>query len=73
MGVSHLYPFGNPFRLFRYYVDILGTDYRGFDAAHYGTLLVVDPEEEFLREEVHKLEDDVKRLPSHPSHPQSHH
>ena len=31
-----------------------------FDATHYGTLLIVDPEEEFFDEEISKLHHDVE-------------
>ena len=39
-----------------YFVEVLGEPYTCFDAANYGTLLIVDPEEEFFEEEVSKLE-----------------
>lgn len=41
-----------------YYVEVLGQPYTCFDAQQYGTLLVVDPEEEFFVEEMDKLYDD---------------
>ena len=41
-----------------YYVEVLGSPYTCFDASHYGTLLVVDPEEEFFPEEITKLKRD---------------
>jgi membrane-bound transcription factor site-1 protease len=47
-------------RKWGYYFEILGGDYTCFDANDYGTLLIVDPEEEYFKEEVAKLEDDVK-------------
>ena len=37
----------------------MGQPYTCFDASQYGTLLVVDPEEEFFPEEVAKLSRDV--------------
>lgn len=43
-----------------YFVDILGKDWTCFDAEMYGTLLLVDPEEEYFGDEVEKLLDDVK-------------
>ncbi|XP_054165258.1 membrane-bound transcription factor site-1 protease-like [Oppia nitens] len=42
-----------------YYVEVLGVPYTCFDAKLYGTLLVVDPEEEFFPEEITKLKRDV--------------
>lgn len=43
-----------------FYVDVLGDPYTCFNASNYGTLLVVDPEEEFFPEEIEKLSHDVK-------------
>lgn len=42
-----------------YYVEVLGVPYTCFDASEYGTLLIVDPEEEFFPEEAAKLKRDV--------------
>lgn len=42
-----------------YFVEVLGRDYTCFDASRYGTLLLIDPEEEYFGEEVRKLLDDV--------------
>ncbi|XP_031346784.1 membrane-bound transcription factor site-1 protease isoform X2 [Photinus pyralis] len=42
-----------------YYIEVLGTPFTCFDASHYGTLLIVDSEEEFFPEEVAKLKRDV--------------
>nr|XP_023028172.1 membrane-bound transcription factor site-1 protease [Leptinotarsa decemlineata] len=42
-----------------YYVEVLGSPYTCFDASKYGTLLIVDPEEEFFPEEIMKLKRDV--------------
>ncbi|XP_018320423.1 membrane-bound transcription factor site-1 protease isoform X2 [Agrilus planipennis] len=42
-----------------YYIEVLGTPYTCFDVSQYGTLLIVDPEEEFFPEEVAKLKRDV--------------
>tara|TARA_R110002050_G_scaffold230556_1_gene366345 strand:- start:1062 stop:1448 length:387 start_codon:yes stop_codon:yes gene_type:complete len=39
---------------------VLGSPYTCFDAENYGTLLVVDPEEEFHPEEIEKLQIDIK-------------
>jgi membrane-bound transcription factor site-1 protease len=41
-----------------YYVEVLGTDWTCFDASRYGTLLLVDTEEEFFHEELQKLHED---------------
>ena len=46
-------------RALEYYVDVLGEPYTCFDARNYGTLMVVDPEDEFFREEIAKLYTDV--------------
>mmetsp|Transcript_52022 Transcript_52022/g.130630 ORF Transcript_52022/g.130630 Transcript_52022/m.130630 type:complete len:919 (-) Transcript_52022:666-3422(-) len=43
-----------------YFLEVLGQPYTCFDAANYGTLLVVDPEEEFFSEEISKLGADVR-------------
>lgn len=42
-----------------YYVEVLGSPYTCFDASQYGTLLIVDPEEEYFPEELEKLKRDV--------------
>ncbi|CAH0547704.1 unnamed protein product [Brassicogethes aeneus] len=42
-----------------YYVEVLGSPFTCFDASQYGTLLIVDPEEEFFPEEILKLKRDV--------------
>lgn len=42
-----------------YYVEVLGQPFTCFNASHYGTLLIVDPEEEFFDEEIRKLKRDV--------------
>ncbi|XP_050093002.1 membrane-bound transcription factor site-1 protease isoform X2 [Anopheles aquasalis] len=42
-----------------YYVEVLGAPYTCFNASHYGTLLIVDPEEEYFEEEIVKLHRDV--------------
>ena len=39
-------------RSHNYYVEVLGEPFTCFDAKNYGTLLIVDPEEEFFPEEV---------------------
>ena len=33
-----------------YFVEVLGSHFSCFDASKYGTLLIVDPEEEFFNE-----------------------
>lgn len=42
-----------------YYIEVLGSPFTCFDASQYGTLLIVDPEEEFFPEEILKLKRDV--------------
>lgn len=42
-----------------YYVEVSGSPYTCFNASLFGTLLIVDPEEEFFTEEIAKLRDDV--------------
>ncbi|KAJ8943939.1 hypothetical protein NQ314_009603 [Rhamnusium bicolor] len=42
-----------------YYVEVLGSPLTCFDASQYGTLLIVDPEEEYFPEEILKLKRDV--------------
>ncbi|CAF4464078.1 unnamed protein product [Rotaria socialis] len=42
-----------------YFIEVLGKPYTCFDASLYGTLLIVDPEEEFFVEEISKLNNDI--------------
>lgn len=42
-----------------YYVETLGSPLTCFDALHYGTLLLVDLEEEYFPEEIEKLRNDI--------------
>ncbi|KAJ9688426.1 hypothetical protein PVL29_014216 [Vitis rotundifolia] len=42
-----------------YYVETLGSPLTCFDAHQYGTLLLVDLEDEYFKEEIQKLRDDV--------------
>lgn len=42
-----------------YYVEVLGEPITCFNAAHYGTLLIVDPEEEYFETEIAKLREDI--------------
>ncbi|KAI3443807.1 hypothetical protein Pfo_000472 [Paulownia fortunei] len=42
-----------------YYVETLGSPFTCFDANQYGTLLLVDLEDEYFAEEMKKLKDDV--------------
>ncbi|CAF0822220.1 unnamed protein product [Rotaria sordida] len=42
-----------------YFIEVLGKPYTCFDASLYGTLLIVDPEEEFFVEEISKLHNDI--------------
>ena len=44
-----------------YYIEVLGEPWTCFNAEHYGTLMLVDPEEEFFPEEVAKLKEDVEK------------
>ena len=44
-----------------YYVEVLGQPYSCFDAKQYGTLLIIDPEEEFYLEEIEKLHQDYEK------------
>ena len=43
-----------------YYIEVLGQPYTCFEAKHYGTLLIVDPEEEFFPQEIAKLQRDFQ-------------
>ncbi|XP_043793205.1 membrane-bound transcription factor site-1 protease [Apis laboriosa] len=43
-----------------YYLEVLGAPFTCFNAKNYGTLLIVDSEEEFFPEEVAKLRRDVE-------------
>lgn len=43
-----------------YFIEVLGHPFTCFDASYYGTLLIVDPEEEFFAEEITKLHTDVE-------------
>ncbi|OXU18499.1 hypothetical protein TSAR_005671 [Trichomalopsis sarcophagae] len=43
-----------------YYLEVLGTPFTCFNAQNYGTLLIVDPEEEFFPDEVLKIKKDVE-------------
>ncbi|XP_064598708.1 membrane-bound transcription factor site-1 protease-like isoform X2 [Liolophura sinensis] len=42
-----------------FYVEVLGSPFTCFDASQYGTLLVVDAEEEYFPEEITKLKRDI--------------
>ncbi|KNA22459.1 hypothetical protein SOVF_033990 [Spinacia oleracea] len=42
-----------------YYVETLGSPLTCFDARHYGTLLLVDLEDEYFEEEINKLREDI--------------
>ncbi|XP_071545683.1 membrane-bound transcription factor site-1 protease [Panulirus ornatus] len=44
-----------------YYIEVLGSPFTCFDASKYGTLMIVDPEEEYFPEEVTKLRRDVEK------------
>uniref|UniRef100_A0A7I4FMN5 Peptidase S8/S53 domain-containing protein n=1 Tax=Physcomitrium patens TaxID=3218 RepID=A0A7I4FMN5_PHYPA len=43
-----------------YYVETLGSPLTCFDATQYGTLLMVDLEDEYYTEEIKKLQDDIQ-------------
>jgi len=43
-----------------YYVETLGSPLTCFDATQYGTLLMVDLEDEYYKEEIKKLQEDVE-------------
>lgn len=43
-----------------YYIEVLGQPYTCFNASNYGTLLIVDTEDEFFPAEIEKLEQDIK-------------
>ena len=40
-------------------MEVLGTHFNCFDASKYGTLLIVDAEEEYFPEEISKLKRDI--------------
>ncbi|ELT89805.1 hypothetical protein CAPTEDRAFT_228241 [Capitella teleta] len=42
-----------------YFIEVLGAPFTCFDGLRYGTLLIVDPEEEYFPEEVSKLKRDI--------------
>lgn len=42
-----------------YYIEVLGEPFTCFNASNYGTLLIVDPEEEYWEAEIEKIHDDV--------------
>lgn len=42
-----------------HYIEVLGSPFTCFDASQYGTLLVIDPEEEFFPQEIEKLKSDI--------------
>jgi len=43
-----------------YFIDVLGESFNCFDASNYGTLMIVDSEEEFFAEEIEKITLDVE-------------
>ena len=43
-----------------YFIDVLGESFNCFDASNYGTLMIVDSEEEFFAEEIEKIALDVE-------------
>eukprot|EP00795_Rhopilema_esculentum_P001565 gene1565-16016_t len=46
-------------RKFGYFIEVLGSPFTCFDAKQYGTLLLVDSEEEYFPEEIIKLKHDI--------------
>lgn len=42
-----------------YYIEVLGEPFTCFNASNYGTLLIVDPEEEYFDSEMEKLKNDI--------------
>ena len=48
-----------------HWCQVLGSDFTCFDASQYGTLLLVDPEEDYFPEEVAKLGEDVRQRCPH--------
>nr|XP_002122807.1 membrane-bound transcription factor site-1 protease [Ciona intestinalis] len=42
-----------------YFIEVLGSPYTCFNARHYSTLLIVDPEEEYFPDEISKLHKDL--------------
>lgn len=42
-----------------YYIEVLGQPFTCFNASNYGTLLIVDPEEEYFNEEITKFREDI--------------
>ncbi|CRL02462.1 CLUMA_CG015092, isoform A [Clunio marinus] len=42
-----------------YYIEVLGQPFTCFNASNYGTLLIVDPEEEYFESEIGKVRDDI--------------
>lgn len=46
-------------RSLNYYVEVLGSDYTCINSTHYGTLLVIDPEDEYFNDEINKLYYDI--------------
>jgi len=45
-----------------YYVEVISTPLTCFDPQNYGTLLIVDPEDEFFPAEIKKIEEDVRNF-----------
>ncbi|KAF6169923.1 hypothetical protein GIB67_034315 [Kingdonia uniflora] len=58
MHINFLIMF-NMLRNSGYYVETLGSPLTCFDARRYGTLLMVDLEDEYFEEEIEKLRDDI--------------
>lgn len=52
----------NYLRKHDYFVEVLGSPFTCFNATQYGTLLIVDAEEEYFPEEITKLRHDVELL-----------
>lgn len=44
-----------------YYIEVLGQPFTCFDASNYGSLLIIDPEEEYFPDEITKLKEDIEK------------
>jgi hypothetical protein len=59
VGIAVLQDMYQHLRNSGYYLEVLGSPFTCFDASQYGTVLLVDSEEEYFPEEVAKLKRDV--------------
>lgn len=58
---THTHHTHTPARLTHTHTQVLSCDWTCFDATQYGTLMVVDPEEEYFATEVDKLQVDLEQ------------